>query len=63
MMSIDFYTHMNHDPPILDEKISLKNDKNVDFGQKTPKVACQGGNKRQGYNLTELILYLRRLLI
>jgi hypothetical protein len=33
MMSIDFYTHMNHDPPILDEKISLKNDKNVDFGQ------------------------------
>jgi len=42
MMSIDFYTHMDHDPPILDEKISLKNDKNVDFGQKTLKSGILG---------------------
>jgi hypothetical protein len=33
MMSINFYTHMNPILPILDEKISLKNGKNVDFGQ------------------------------
>ena len=39
MMSINFYIHMDPVGPILDEEISLKNGKKVNFDEKTPKVA------------------------